>query len=133
MSCWPGSVYKNLSQSDPCSDRDVQADMLDNLDEENVQEILGLGHSYDPRSQRELAAKKFAAELLLPFERIRILYLLERISPVMIEERGTPHAPAGGLASPCTPSSIVTKNVHLIEFKENSNNVRYGRQESKVC
>ena len=58
---------------------DVQADMTGYLDEQQFQEALGIGQSYDPRSQRELAANFFAAELLLPFERIRTLYLLERV------------------------------------------------------
>src|SRR5207302_5921252 len=48
---------------------------------EKYQQALGIGQSYDPRSQRELAANFFAAELLLPFERIRTLYLLERVPP----------------------------------------------------
>ncbi len=71
----------DLSPIDPCHDMDVQADMTGYLDEEQFQEALGIGQSYDPRSQRELAANFFAAELLLPFERIRTLYLVERISP----------------------------------------------------
>ena len=71
----------DLSRIDPCHDMDVQADMISYLDEEKFQEVLGIGQSYDPRSQRELAANVFAAELLLPFERIRTLYLVERVSP----------------------------------------------------
>jgi DNA helicase-2/ATP-dependent DNA helicase PcrA len=71
----------DLSPIDPCHDLDVQADMTGYLDEEPLQEVLGLGQSYDPRSQRELAANFFAAELLLPFERIRTLYLEQRVSP----------------------------------------------------
>jgi len=71
----------DLSPIDPCHDMDVQADMTGYLDEEQFQQALGIGQSYDPRSQRELAANFFAAELLLPFERIRTLYLLERVPP----------------------------------------------------
>jgi superfamily I DNA/RNA helicase len=71
----------DLSHIDPCHDLDVQADMTGYLDEEPLQEVLRIGQSYDPRSQRELAANFFAAELLLPFERIRTLYLQQRVSP----------------------------------------------------
>src|SRR6266550_3987135 len=55
----------NLSHIDPCHDMDVQADMTGYLHEEQFQEALGIGQSYDPRSQREQAANFFAAELLL--------------------------------------------------------------------
>ncbi len=71
----------NLSRIDPCHEIDVQADMAGYPHEDQLQEVLGIGFNYDPRSQRELAANFFAAELLLPFERIRTLYLVERISP----------------------------------------------------
>ena len=71
----------DFSRIGPCHDLDVQADMTSYLDEDPLQEVLGIGQSYDPRSQRELAANFFAAELLLPFERIRTLYLQQRVSP----------------------------------------------------
>ena len=49
--------------------------------QEQFQERLGVGQSYDPRNQRELAANIFAAELLMPLERVKTLYLRERIAP----------------------------------------------------
>ena len=70
-----------LSRTDPCHDLDVQEDILALHDEEQFQEMLGIGQSYDPRSQRELAANIFAAELLMPLERVRTLYHVRRIPP----------------------------------------------------
>ncbi len=67
-----------LSRDDPCHTTDVQEDMTGLLDQEQFQEALGSGQSYDPRSQREVAANIFAAALLLPIERVRKLYLVER-------------------------------------------------------
>lgn len=67
------------SRQDPCHDADVQEDMIGLLDQEQFQEALGIGESYDPRSQREMAANFFAAELLIPLERVRTLYLIERV------------------------------------------------------
>src|SRR5581483_349430 len=55
-----------LSGADLCSDNDIQENMIGLLDEEQFQEALGIGQSYDPRSQRELMANIFAAELLMP-------------------------------------------------------------------
>lgn len=75
----------NISRIDPCHDIDVQADMTGYLYEDQFQEVLGIGQHYNPRSQRELAANFFAAELLLPFERIRDLYLVERVSPDQLD------------------------------------------------
>src|SRR6185312_3583879 len=70
-----------LSCADPCHDTDVQENVTKLFDEEQFQEALGLGQTYDPRSQRELAANIFAAELLVPLERLRVLYLLEHVPP----------------------------------------------------
>ncbi len=69
------------SRADPCSEKDVQEDMGRYLEQERVQATLGAGHSYDPRSEREIAANLFAAELLIPAERLRTLYLLEQVPP----------------------------------------------------
>ena len=46
-----------------------------------LEEVLGIGQSYNPRGERELAANIFAAELLLPLERVRTLYLNNHVSP----------------------------------------------------
>src|SRR2546426_351017 len=63
----------DISADDHCQRPDVQEEITDLLDE--VEELLGVGQSYNPRSQRELAANIFAAELLMPLERVRTLYL----------------------------------------------------------
>src|SRR5712692_8618640 len=62
------------SRDDPCQVIDVQEEVTALLDQEQVEEILGIGQSYDPRSQRELAANIFATELLMPRERMQALY-----------------------------------------------------------
>ena len=70
-----------LSRDDPCQEDDVAQQVAGLLDQEQFQEALGIGESYDPRSQRELAANIFAAELLMPIERVRDLYLVRRVAP----------------------------------------------------
>ncbi|MBA2678300.1 MAG: UvrD-helicase domain-containing protein, partial [Ktedonobacteraceae bacterium] len=67
------------SRADPCSEEDVQEDMGRYLEQERMQATLGAGHNYDPRSEREIAANLFAAELLIPAERLRTLYLMEQV------------------------------------------------------
>jgi DNA helicase II / ATP-dependent DNA helicase PcrA len=69
------------SRTDPCADDDIQEDMTSILDQEEFQEALGIGQSYDPRSQREIAANIFAAEILLPRERVLACYIQEQIDP----------------------------------------------------
>lgn len=75
------------SNEDPCSETDVQEESLGMADSEQFQERLGIGASYDPRSQRELAANMFAAELLMPLARIRTLYLVEQVPPPSLAVR----------------------------------------------
>ena len=70
------------SSEDPCRENDVQEESTVLTDAEQFQERIG--QSYDPRSQRELAANMFAAELLMPLERVRTLYLVERVSPTSL-------------------------------------------------
>src|SRR5581483_10513187 len=72
------------SHTDPCHEMDVQENMIGLLDEEQFQEALGIGQSYDPRSQRELMANIFAAELLMPLERVHALYLAQQVPPNML-------------------------------------------------
>jgi len=72
------------SNEDPCRETDVQEGSTALMDQEQFQERLGIGQNYDPRSQRELAANMFAAELLMPLERVRVLYLVERVSPTSL-------------------------------------------------
>jgi DNA helicase-2/ATP-dependent DNA helicase PcrA len=75
------------SRSDPCYEADVQENMTGLLDQEQFEEALGIGHSYDPRSQRELAANVFAAELLMPLNRLHTLYLDEHTLPNTLATR----------------------------------------------
>src|SRR6266566_2793670 len=63
------------SPDDPCQDSDVQEAVTGLVEQEQFEEILGIGQVYNPRSQRELAANIFAAELLMPLERVASLYL----------------------------------------------------------
>ncbi len=72
------------SHEDPCYEADVQEGTTGVTDQEQFQERLGIGQNYDPRSQRELAANIFAAELLMPLERVKALYLIERIAPTRL-------------------------------------------------
>ncbi|HEY6284653.1 MAG TPA: ImmA/IrrE family metallo-endopeptidase, partial [Ktedonobacteraceae bacterium] len=60
---------------DPCKEHDVREDVTDLVFQDQAEELLGIGISYDPRGQREVAANFFAAELLMPLERVRALYL----------------------------------------------------------
>src|SRR6266700_1206235 len=63
------------SPDDPCQDSDVQEAVTGLVEQEQFEEILGIGQVYNPRSQRELAANIFAAELMMPLERVASLYL----------------------------------------------------------
>ncbi|HEY5002722.1 MAG TPA: UvrD-helicase domain-containing protein [Ktedonobacteraceae bacterium] len=71
-----------LSHQDPCHDSDVQEMMQ--LDQEQLQDALGIGQQYDPRSKREIAANVFAAELLMPLERVHARYLETQTSPASL-------------------------------------------------
>ena len=66
---------QGASREDPCKEHDVREDVTEQIFQEQAEELLGIGLSYDPRSQREVAANIFAAELLMPLERVRALYL----------------------------------------------------------
>lgn len=70
-----------LSHDDPCQGADVQEEVTGQIDHARLEEILGIGQSYNPRSQRELAANIFAAELLMPLERVQALYLTLQTPP----------------------------------------------------
>jgi DNA helicase-2/ATP-dependent DNA helicase PcrA len=69
------------SPDDPCQSNDVQEAVTGPIDQEQFEEILGIGQAYNPRSQRELAANIFAAELLMPLERVASLYLGQQVAP----------------------------------------------------
>ncbi len=70
-----------LSPDDPCQQPDVLEEVTTLAAQEYMEETLGIGMQYDPRSERELEANLFAAELLMPLERVRALYLVEQIPP----------------------------------------------------
>ncbi len=70
-----GALEKSTALEDQCKEQDVREGVTDLLFQDQVEEQLGIGISYDPRSQREIAANVFASELLMPLERLRTLYL----------------------------------------------------------
>src|SRR5258706_7600620 len=69
------------SREDPCQVPDVREEVTAPTYQQQAEDLLGSGVAYDPRSQRELAANIFAAELLMPLERVRALYLSSHIPP----------------------------------------------------
>ncbi len=73
-----------LSREDPCYEKDVQEATAD---EDHFQEVLGSGYSNDPRNQREVAANIFAAELLMPIQRIYTLYSEQHIPAHLLSEQ----------------------------------------------
>ncbi len=80
----PVSAEDAHLNEDPCYETDVQENVTGATDQEQFQERLGIGQSYDPRSHRELEANIFAAELLMPIERVKALYLEERVLPAQL-------------------------------------------------
>ena len=76
---YPYSGTAWLSDTHPCDQHDIQEDMASLLEQDQLQEKLGSSHDYDPRSERELIANLFAAELLIPGDRLTTLYLHERV------------------------------------------------------
>ena len=69
------------SPDDPCQQPDVQEEVTPFNEQEILEEVLGIGQTYNPRGERELAANIFAAELLMPLERVRTLYLDNHVPP----------------------------------------------------
>jgi len=69
------ALETSTALEDQCKEQDVREGVTDLLFQDQVEEQLGIGMSYDPRSQREIAANIFAAELLMPLERVRALYV----------------------------------------------------------
>ncbi len=72
---------------DHCQVQDVSEDVTGLLAQEHAEELLGPGFVYDPRSQRELAANLFAAELLMPLARVEELYVTQRVAPDTLATR----------------------------------------------
>lgn len=69
------------SPDDPCQQPDVQEEVTLFNEQGMLEEVLGIGQSYNPRGERELAANIFAAELLMPLERVCTLYLNNHVPP----------------------------------------------------
>ncbi|HET8840587.1 MAG TPA: UvrD-helicase domain-containing protein, partial [Ktedonobacteraceae bacterium] len=74
-------IEPGVSSDDPCQVQDIQEELTGLFSQQQVEELLGPGATYDPRSQRELAANLFAAELLMPLEKVWELYVKQQISP----------------------------------------------------
>ncbi len=55
---------QGMSREDPCQTQDMREEAMGLIYQEQAEELLGIGLTYDPRSERELAANIFAAELL---------------------------------------------------------------------
>jgi superfamily I DNA/RNA helicase/Zn-dependent peptidase ImmA (M78 family) len=110
-----------LSRIDPCQENDIQEDINGPSAQEHMRDILGgnesddYSNSYNPRSQRELAANIFAAELLMPLDRVQALYLAERnTSSTLANHFGVSNAAlltrlAGLLQSPEITTSVSTE------------------------
>jgi DNA helicase II / ATP-dependent DNA helicase PcrA len=80
LSSLPINLFdQGASREDPCQTQDIQEEVTGLIIQEQAEELLGIGLSYNPRSQRELAVNIFAAELIMPLERVRTLYLTEEI------------------------------------------------------
>jgi len=76
LSSLPANLFdQGASREDPCHEQDVQEELAGLIIQEQAEELLGIGTSYDPRSQREMTVNIFAAELVMPLERVRALYL----------------------------------------------------------
>ncbi len=80
-------VADDSSIGDACQIEDVQEAWSGLASQQQVEEMLGPGASYDPRSQRELAANLFAAELLMPVKRVWELYVDKRLAPDLLATR----------------------------------------------
>jgi len=74
---YPGSV----DDDDRCQQSDIQEEFSSGGGEDALQEQSGVGVAYNPRGERELIANIFAAELLMPIERVRALYLEQSVAP----------------------------------------------------
>ncbi len=111
---------QGVSREDPCQTSDVREEVTGLIYQQQAEELLGIGLSYDPRSQRELAANVFAAELLMPVERVRALYLAGEV-------------PANKLASVFDVSNAAMLNRLaglLLETKETSTREASTREAS---
>ncbi|WP_052891256.1 UvrD-helicase domain-containing protein [Thermogemmatispora carboxidivorans] len=74
-------------QAELCGEGEIREEIGALAEEGRVEELLGPGQSYSPRSQRELAANLFAAELLMPLETVRSLYVEQGLPPASLANR----------------------------------------------
>lgn len=109
----------DVSAEDPCQAHDIQEELTGLLE----QQVEELGNAaYDPRSQRELAANLFAAELLMPLERVWDLYVRQHVAPdelallFHVSQAAMLNRLTGLLSEPSRPTSIAVaqKNLSLI-------------------
>ncbi len=78
---------QTATREDPCQEEDVREIVVDSIEQQSVEDILGPGLSdYNPRSQRELDANLFAAELLMPLEQVRARYLSRDTLPAKLAD-----------------------------------------------
>ena len=70
-----GVLDTEVVSEDTCKEQDVREGVTDLVFQDQAEELAGIGIAYDPRSQREIAANIFAAELLMPLDRVRTLYI----------------------------------------------------------
>lgn len=76
-----------VSPDDPCQVQDVREEVTGLFSQQQTKELLGPGLAYDPRSRRELAANLFAAELLMPLERVWELFVVQGVEPESLAAR----------------------------------------------
>jgi DNA helicase-2/ATP-dependent DNA helicase PcrA len=77
----PSAGNTGVSPEEHCHEQDVREELTGLLSQQHAEELLGAGLAYDPRSQRELAANLFAAELLMPLERLYTCYVMDKQAP----------------------------------------------------
>jgi ATP-dependent DNA helicase UvrD/PcrA len=95
----PGLQDGGATREDPCLADDVRESCAGPVSSQPAEDMLGPGISsaaYNPRSQRELDANLFAAELLMPLDRVYALYL----------SRETPLAKLAGLFGVSQPAML---------------------------
>jgi superfamily I DNA/RNA helicase len=114
-----GVLETGTAFDDPCKEQDVRESVTDLFFQDQIEEQLGIGISYDPRSQREIAANIFAAELLMPLERVRTLYLSAE----------TPASELAGIFG-VSKSALLNRISALLTFSETNGN-RSGDYDSR--
>ena len=117
----PSTTGEEVSQENLCSTDDVREEVISPLFQEQAEELPGPGVTYDPRSQRELAANIFAAELLMPLERVRELFL----------SRDTPPSRLASIFQ-VSQSAMLNRLADLVMGKVEDGKRKAGEQDKKV-